>query len=229
MYFGTLARLLLVLALVTSVAAAQADTLYWVFLNKGGNKTPLEKDEAERLQAAHIGNLKALGTQGKALTAGPLGENGTIRGIVVLTVKTPQEVQDCFRADPFVQNDYLVVEAYPWLAERKQFHKPNEPFKIAQYTLGIVKKGSNWPLPSGQSMIKTIDALLASLRKSLRTHDLAVSGPLREAKDLVGILLFRTPDQGKVRQALDNDPAIKDGRIVVELHSQWLGEGTFGK
>src|SRR5260221_11695775 len=102
----SLLGLTLAAGLMTLPASAEdTSALYWIFLNKGGNKTPLEKEESQKLQEAHIGNLGRLGEQGKALTAGPLGDNGSIRGIVVLTVKTPQEVKDCFLADPFVQRD----------------------------------------------------------------------------------------------------------------------------
>lgn len=226
--------LALALTLTASFAAApvgaqESKALFWVFLNRGSSQTPLPKEEAERLQAAHVGNLGKLGEQGKALTAGPLGDNGLIRGIVVLTVRTPEEVSECFREDPFVQQSRLAVESYRWLADKKKFHKPNTPFKIVQFSLGIVKKGPQWQASKGDIKADLLEKLLPSLKSLARSHDLAVSGPLLDANELVGILLFRTPDQARIKAVLDKDASVQTGRVTVELHPQWLGEGVFGK
>jgi hypothetical protein len=49
---------------------------------------------------------------------------------------------------------------------------------------------------------------------------------LVDAGDLVGILLF-IPENGEtIRAALDADPAVKAGRLKVEVHPQFMGAGV---
>lgn len=213
-------------ALALPSTAQKQPSLTWVFLNQGSNKAPLDKEEARRLQAAHIGNLEHLGKQGKALTAGPLGDNGTIRGIVVLKVQNRDNIPGCFQDDPFVQKGYLAVEAYPWLTDAKLFHAPNTPFKMGHYTLGLVRQGSQGSLLRGRPNAETLHTLIPSLRELSRTYDLAVSGPVQCAKDLLGVLIFRVSDQSRIKAVLGRDASVQAGRVRVELHPLWLAEGV---
>jgi uncharacterized protein YciI len=203
--------------------------IYWVFLNKGEGRTNLAnmaKEQVSVLQSNHVGNLGALYKAGRAFTAGPLGDNGFIRGIVVLNVTTPEAVADCFKPDPFVQQNILSVEAYPWIVDTSRFHEPLEPFKMAQHTLGVVKKGPAYKAPAEAKESRTIFHLLPSLKAQSDAGELAVSGPLVKAGDLLGILLFKSSETNTVRSILDKDPAVKEGRVVVELHPQFMGAGV---
>jgi hypothetical protein len=105
---------------VSAVAAAStSDTnapITWVFLNTGAGRDKtkgLSSEEVGKMQAAHVGNFGALFEKSKLYAAGPLGDNGTIRGIVVLNVSTPSRLR-IVKTDPFIQNDILAVEAHPW-------------------------------------------------------------------------------------------------------------------
>ena len=103
----TLGYGLLLLFLTVSASHAETQNLYWVFLTKGANRSQSVKiPEAtlEKMQSDHVGNLGRLYEKGLAFTAGPLGDNGFIRGIVILNVTTPEAVKECFLPDPFVQN-----------------------------------------------------------------------------------------------------------------------------
>lgn len=202
---------------------------YWVFLNKGPGRSKVSamaKEEVAKMQKEHVDNLGALGRQGRGLAAGPLGDDGFIRGIVVLSLTNVSEIKDCFQPDPFVQNDILAVEAYRWLTDATCFQKPFEPFKLAKHTLVVVKKGTNYQAPKDPLTSATMLSLMPSLRSWAATGDLAVSGPLVDAGDLVGILMF-IPENGEtIRAALDADPAVKAGRLKVEVHPQFMGAGV---
>ena len=70
-----------------NVAAPEPVT--WVFLNTGASrdKTKTMAPEAvSQMQAQHVGNFGTQFNLGKLFAAGPLGDNGFIRGIVILTL-----------------------------------------------------------------------------------------------------------------------------------------------
>lgn len=124
LYLSLAAAVLLALS-TTAVTAARAHepkplidpaemtSLWWIFLASGENKTPLPKEEAQKMQQGHIGNLERLGKEGKAVAAGPFGDRTPLRGIVVLTVKSREEAQAEFKDDPFVQAGRLIAEQHP--------------------------------------------------------------------------------------------------------------------
>lgn len=215
-------------ALPTLATTNLVHSNYWVFLNRGVSQSPLDKETAQQMQADHIANLTRLGHEGRALAAGPLGEGGDIRGIVILHLAPGASVSDCFTNDPFVQNHRLVVESHPWLLDERQIHPADEPFKIRQYSLGILKRGANWePLPAPLNS-DSLETLAPTLRTLRGRSQLAVAGPMLDDTPLVGTLLFTTTNRTALKESLDADPAIKSGRLTVELHSQYLGQGVFG-
>jgi uncharacterized protein YciI len=199
---------------------------YWVFLNRGVSQPSLDKETAQKMQADHIANLTRLGREGRALTAGPLGDGGDIRGIVILHLVPGASVSDCFTNDPFVENHRLVVESHPWLLDERQMHPPSEPFKLGQYSLGIVKRGANWkplPAPLRSDSLESLMPVLKTLRDQ---GQLAVAAPMLDDTALVGTLLFTTTNRTALRGSLDADPSIQAGRLTVELHSQFLAKGV---
>ncbi len=210
-------------------ATENADTLQWVFLNTGSARDKIKgmaKEEVTRMQAAHVGNLGTLFNEGRLFAAGPLGDNGWIRGIVVLAALPEAKAKECFGADPFVQNGILDAEMHPWRVDIMKFGTPKIPFQITQHTLCIVKKGTNW---GGAKLGQTENAMLdlfPSLHAMSRSGELAISGPFLDNGDKLGILLFWSTNRTEIQAGLDKEPALTEGRVAVELHPQYLGAGA---
>ncbi len=210
--------------------AAATQPVTWVFLNAGASrdKTKTMAPEAvSQMQAQHVGNFGTQFNLGKLFAAGPLGDNGSIRGIVVLNVQTPEEVKECFKPDPFVQNDILEVETHPWRVDVMDFGSPRIPFKIARHTLCIVKKGNNWKSSQSDPAADAMLRLFPRLKAKTRSRELAISGPFLDGGDKLGIFMFFSTNQTEIKAELDNEPAVKEGRVELEFHPQFLGTGTF--
>src|SRR5215475_9530428 len=90
---STLARgLALIFALsAQSEPTAKGDQpITWVFLNTGAGREKtksMTKDEVSKMQADHVGNFGNQFNRGTLIAAGPLGDNGFIRGTVILSVQ----------------------------------------------------------------------------------------------------------------------------------------------
>ncbi len=196
-----------------------------VFLNTGSNKTPLHKADADKMLQNHLGNFTRLHDLGKLLTAGPLGDNGKIRGIVVLKLSGSTKVKECFLPDLFVQNNYFSLEFYRWLVDGKKLHEANQPFKMKEYTIGIIKKGFNWKKQHFKARANQIEGFGVSLKEFSRSGELAAAGPFENSEKILGAALFRTSDQKKLLLSIQKEPSIRAVEIECELHSQWLAEG----
>ena len=62
--------------------------LYVMALLKAGPNRDRPPEEARRLQAAHMANIRRLADQGKLVLAGPFGDDGQLRGIYLFDVST---------------------------------------------------------------------------------------------------------------------------------------------
>ena len=90
---------------------------YIVFLKKGQNRGQ-DSTEAAELQRQHMAHLNRMAEEGYASLAGPFGDDGEIRGIVVYNTATQKEADSLARLDPMVQARRLEVEVHPWWASK---------------------------------------------------------------------------------------------------------------
>ncbi|MCB0521002.1 MAG: hypothetical protein H6577_19920 [Lewinellaceae bacterium] len=81
---------------------------------KSGPERSQNKEEAMRLQKAHLDNISRMAREGSLLLAGPFLDNGDIRGIYIFNVKTVEEAQALTETDPAIKAGRLVMELHPW-------------------------------------------------------------------------------------------------------------------
>jgi len=88
-------------------------TYVMAFLKAGPNRNR-SKEEAQKLQAAHMTNINRMAKEGKLVLAGPFEDNGEVRGIYIFDVATVAEAEALTRTDPAIQAGSLVMELHPW-------------------------------------------------------------------------------------------------------------------
>jgi uncharacterized protein YciI len=217
----------LILTLAASLAllagSGQGESLWWVFLNKGPNRDQPEAD-LKKMQEEHLANLGRLWKEGKSPLAGPLGDDGFTRGIVVVKAASREAVTGYFAPDPFVRVGRLTVEAYPWSGRAESFGAAKEPVKLVQATLAVVKKGPRWV--AGAADLAAAHG--AHLRRLEADGTLALSGALTDAGDKLEVLMLRTADAKEADALFAGDPAVRAGHLAVELHPQYLADGILG-
>lgn len=100
-------------------APAKMAAVYMVFLKKGPAWTAAETPETRALQEAHMANIRALWQDRKLVVAGPMGDDGDLRGIFVFDVTTLDEAKALAASDPAVKAGRLLAEIHPWWVERR--------------------------------------------------------------------------------------------------------------
>ena len=94
-------------------------TVYWLVLKTRGPAWATgESPELDRLQAAHRAHLDEIRAQGLALVSGPLLDDGAIRGISILRVKSRAQALAICEADPSVRAGRLSYELHPWMVHK---------------------------------------------------------------------------------------------------------------
>jgi uncharacterized protein YciI len=213
-----------------AAGGAANETVTFVFLNTGVSPKSkgISDDEVRKMQAQHVGNFGTQFNLGTLLEAGPLGDNGFIRGTVVLAASTPEQGAEVFKPDPYVQNEILKAEMHPWLVDVMKFGTPGVPFKLAQHTLCIVKKGKNWKGWPSDLTAESMIRLFPSLKRDARSGDLALAGPFTDGGDKLGVLFFYSTNKVEIQARLEKESAVTDERVQVEFHPQFLAKGLFG-
>jgi uncharacterized protein len=92
---------------------------YFLVLLKKGPKRDQDSVTAAQIQDGHMKHLDKMYRDGKMDLAGPMGDEGDIRGICVYNVATMEEVKKFVEMDPAIQSGRLVAEIHPWWAAKK--------------------------------------------------------------------------------------------------------------
>ena len=103
----------------TAPAAPKMVKYYMGFLKKGPNwNSPPPAAELQELGKAHIGHLVSMHKAGKLVLAGPFGDNGDIRGILIFKgTDSMDEMKALAEQDPMVKSGRMMVEIHPWYVE----------------------------------------------------------------------------------------------------------------
>lgn len=88
---------------------------FLVLLKKGPNRNQ-DSATAAKIQKGHLENITRLYNEGKIDLAGPMGNDGDLRGIFVFNCETYEEVLMLCSTDPAIKSGRIVTEIYPWWA-----------------------------------------------------------------------------------------------------------------
>ena len=91
---------------------------YWFVMLKKGPKRDHPPEEAQRLQAGHMANIRTYAERGQLQIAGPFMDDGDWRGIFILDVPDRAAAEAMCNDDPAVQAGRLVCEIHPWLSQK---------------------------------------------------------------------------------------------------------------
>ncbi len=90
---------------------------FMVFLKKG-EKRDQSPEESAIIQKGHMDHMAKLAEEGIIQMAGPFGDDGEVRGIVIYSVPTEEEVKKLTSEDPAVKAGRLIMEIHPfWCAK----------------------------------------------------------------------------------------------------------------
>jgi uncharacterized protein YciI len=92
------------------------------------------------------------------------------------------------------------------------------------YVMAFLKKGPNRNQDSIEAA-RLQAAHMANIRRMAEEGSLVLAGPFMDDGDLRGIYLFNVSTVEEARRLTDSDPAVRAGRLVMELHP-WYGSAA---
>lgn len=91
---------------------------YMVLLLSNPDKEQLDSTQVAEIQRAHLDNINKLAEMGKIAIAGPMGDDGNLRGIFVMDCESLEEAKDLCETDPAIKKKRLLYEVHPWWAAK---------------------------------------------------------------------------------------------------------------
>lgn len=199
--------------------------LQLVLLVAGPNRDQPEP-EAQAIQAGHLAHLEGLVRSGKAVIVGPMGDRGRVAGIVALRAASADEARQWAEADPAVRAGRLRAEVHAWWVEDGIMLPAWSTTDLEQLYFGFLVKGARWSAERTPESEETQKQHLAHLTESWKAGALVIAGPCENAGDIRGIVVYRTPTIDEARRWAEADPAVKAGRLAVDLHPWFVARGA---
>ena len=197
---------------------------YLGLLKKGPGWTATHTEETDSLHQKHVAYIKSLLESGKAMIAGPLSDNQDIRGVCIFRASSVDEANAWAAADPAVVAGHLVVEMHPWWSA-DVLKKSAPTTKMETAYLGFLSRGSKWTPEKTPATEELQKAHLANINRLAQLKKLVVAGPFGDDTNLRGIFVFRVGSLEEAQALAATDPAVKAGRLVVDLHPWQVPEG----
>jgi uncharacterized protein YciI len=200
---------------------------FFVLLTRPANPPQLSEEASNKLQEAHMANIRKLHDEHKLVIAGPFMDGTTLRGIFVLRADSAAQVQEWTSTDPAIQAGRLAAEVHgPWLIDPSTIHETATPNVLERYTLLLMKRGEKWD-PHAPAFAGTMKQHPAFVQQMTEQGNMAIAGPfpLSTEGDLRGIAIFRV-DAEQTANLIKDDPTIKAGLLKAEIHPWITAKGV---
>ena len=201
-------------------------TTQMAFVSTAEHAKPLGEREIQALQEGHLRYLRELIDGGTVLIEGPIYYGGSLRSVIVLDVPTVADAEALLAKDPWIASGQLVARIHPWFSAKGLLRKPPRIERASLCYLGLLKRPPDAPSYPSEKLEEIQKGHMANIVRMAASKDLALAGPMGDDTELRGILIFRTTDRDRLRDLVAADPAVKAGRLGLELLPWYVPVGT---
>lgn len=193
-------------------------------LKRGPKWTGESNAKTKELEIAQRAYASSLLDSGKAVIAGRFDDDGEIRGVYILRTQSADEAKAWAESSPVVKSGHLIAEMHPWWSE-DVMKKTTTPEKITRAYFGFLYRGDKWTPEKTPATAELQQAHLANIMRLAELKKLVVAGPFGDDTPLRGIFVFRVASLDEARALAATDPAVRAGRLKIEMHPWLVPEG----
>jgi uncharacterized protein YciI len=187
----------------------------FVFLRAALNTPHQDDAEGEKIQAAHMANIKRLYDEGHLVAAGPFLDGTALRGVLVLKTASRAEAQQWLDSDPAVKAGRLIGDLHPFAAPAGTFRKPSDAkVDMETYAMVVLTDRFRRDRAPMESEAAYLDRLRASGKLALAA--------LFSNGELGGVLVLTVPLDEAQKIAFGN-PLVVRGYMTAEVHP-WISQ-----
>lgn len=210
----------------------ELETYQFGLLKRGPKWTGGNSPEIQKIQEGHMANINKMARAGKLLAAGPMGDDGEIRGVFIFKASSLNEARSLAAEDPAIKAGRLTLELHDWLGPKSIGAKlqeelktnPNPKYTMTKYYLTLLKrspKRTDFALPESQ---KLITDHISNAKRMMAARTFVAAGPFDEKGDLRGIFVIAAGSLEEAQTIADADPAVKAGLLTAEIHPWYVAK-----
>jgi uncharacterized protein len=102
---------------------------------------------------------------------------------------------------------------------------PPGAVEMTTYYVGFLYRGPQWTPGSTPESEKIQEGHMANIRRLAAEGKLLLAGPFTDDGDLRGMFVFTVASLEEARALAETDPAVKAGRLRIELHPWFSAKG----
>ncbi|HZE71888.1 MAG TPA: YciI family protein [Pyrinomonadaceae bacterium] len=115
----------------------------------------------------------------------------------------------------------LMVTGSAWSVTRQ---KSEPEFKLVEFQMALLKRAPQDQRPLNTDLSDLHSQHLAYIQSLLESGKAVIAGPLAGDGEIRGVSIFRTKSTDEARGWAENDPLVKAGHLIVEMHPWWSEE-----
>jgi uncharacterized protein YciI len=231
-FFRSVTTLLLLAALQAAFGQEQPRSsprqYFLVLLKRPTNAPQLSKEAADKLQEAHMANIRKLYQEHKLVVAGPFVDDTTLRGIFVLQAESLAQAQEWAHSDPAIQAGRLAAEVDgPWGIDGNTIHDPaGNSQGMEQYTVVFSVTGGNWK-PDTPAFAEAMTRHVAFMKDMFDRGNVALAGTFSfsDPRELKGVVVYRMGME-EAAKLIASDPLVKADILKPEVHPWITAKGV---
>lgn len=97
--------------------------------------------------------------------------------------------------------------------------------EMANYVFGLLRRPTDLPVIPEEEVNRIQEGHLSTLRRLTEAGELIIAGPFTEDVNLRGVLIFTTSSIDRARELTANDPALVNGRLLMDLYTWYAPAG----
>ena len=203
----------------------QPASFFFVLLKHPANPPQMSNEDGEKLQEAHMANIRKLYEEHKLVIAGPFMDDGVFRGIFVMKAASLDQAKEWANSDPAIKAGRLQAEVRgPWMIRPQGIHETNTPNTLEKYSLLLAHQGDKWD-PKSPVPPDLVKQHLSYLMGLMQQGKLALAGPFQGEGELKGIFIYSVAMDEAMKLEAD-DPLTKNGFFKIEGHPWATAKGV---
>jgi len=116
---------------------------------------------------------------------------------------------------------FLSLVLAPGLASGEEPKSAMPPGMAVVYMV-FLKRGPSWTPQQTAETRAVQEAHLANIRALWEAKKMIVAGPFGDDGELRGVFIFDVASLDEAKALAASDPAVKAGRLAVEIHPWWV-------
>jgi len=157
---------------------------------------------------------------------GPFIDNNQIAGIGVFNASSAEEARAWEQEDPFVKSGFFSIEVLKWWAAKGIMKPPEQPMKMTTYYFAFLRRGPKWTPDKTPDTEKLQAAHMANIVAMAATGKLVIAGPFDNGGNYAGVFVFKVGSLDEAKALAEGDPAVKAGRLTVDVHPWMVPQGS---